>query len=269
MSAVMLFLLIAVAETGDSPPLGTEVEILAEAETAFRTGIDAGSDPVSLQHFKKAAQLYTDLETRGSRNADLYRNLGNARFLYGDLPGAILAYRLGLELDPGDPVLQENLNIAREQVAYPEAGVFARPPVEHWPPWLPRPSVTVLFMALFALYTLALYGWLRWRITQHDSLLGIAVTASLLAVAVAGLTFFEARRQAERDQHRLVVIAENDLMLRRGDAADYPANYPTPLNRGVEARLLFDGGNWLQIQLTGGEVGWVPRASTVVESPAS
>jgi hypothetical protein len=36
-------------------------------------------------------------------------------------------------------------------------------------------------------------------------------------------------------------------------------------NRGVEARLLFARGDWLQIELAGGEVGWVPRRLVLVD----
>jgi hypothetical protein len=51
------------------------------------------------------------------------------------------------------------------------------------------------------------------------------------------------------------------VVLRRGNGRSYPPRYPTPLNRGVEARRLFERGDWLQIELSGGEVGWVERAA--------
>src|SRR5262249_34338620 len=55
------------------------------------------------------------------------------------------------------------------------------------------------------------------------------------------------------------------VRLRRGGGATSPPRYDTPLNRGVEARLLFARGDWLQVELAGGEVGWVPRRSVLIE----
>jgi hypothetical protein len=57
----------------------------------------------------------------------------------------------------------------------------------------------------------------------------------------------------------LVVILDDGVLLRKGDGLAYPPRYDTPLNRGAEARLLFERGGWLQVELAGGEVGWVPR----------
>jgi len=49
------------------------------------------------------------------------------------------------------------------------------------------------------------------------------------------------------------------FLLRTGNGLSYPPRYETPLNQGVEARLLHARGAWLQIELSGGEVGWGPR----------
>jgi hypothetical protein len=65
----------------------------------------------------------------------------------------------------------------------------------------------------------------------------------------------------------VVVLSEDNVLLRRGNGLSYPARYDTPLPRGAEARLLFVRGNWLQIELAGGEVGWVPARYTVREEP--
>ena len=46
---------------------------------------------------------------------------------------------------------------------------------------------------------------------------------------------------------------------------NYPPRSETPLNRGVEARLLFVRGDWLQIELSGGEIGWVPSEYALVD----
>jgi hypothetical protein len=47
------------------------------------------------------------------------------------------------------------------------------------------------------------------------------------------------------------------VLLRKGDGAAYPPRYETALNKGVEARRLYERRDWSQIELSGGEIGWV------------
>jgi uncharacterized protein YgiM (DUF1202 family) len=68
-------------------------------------------------------------------------------------------------------------------------------------------------------------------------------------------------------RHPVVVIAEDKTYLHKGNNALYPRSYETPLNRGVEARLLEVRGSWLQIELAGGQIGWVPRENALLDIP--
>src|SRR5439155_1704350 len=74
---------------------------------------------------------------RGAHNPILYRNLGHAHLLAGELPEAILAYRRGLRLDPANGDLQNGLAAAHSQVLYAPDG-FGRPPADSGLPGLPR-----------------------------------------------------------------------------------------------------------------------------------
>jgi hypothetical protein len=62
-----------------------------------------------------------------------------------------------------------------------------------------------------------------------------------------------------------VVIARDGVLLRRGSSRAFPPRYETRLKAGMEGRLLFERGGWLQVELSGGEVGWVPRSAVVVD----
>jgi uncharacterized protein YgiM (DUF1202 family) len=65
------------------------------------------------------------------------------------------------------------------------------------------------------------------------------------------------------------VVAQDNVLLRTGNGLSYPARYDTPLNRGVEARLLLRRDDWLKVELGGGETGWLPRSSVLVDEPES
>lgn len=234
----------------------SDAEVLARAEAAFRAGVELRADSARAKpHFQQAVRELETLQARGVANPAFFLQLGNARLLSDDLAGAVLAYHQGLTLAPTDRDLRAALDHARTQVAYP-AGGFARPPEDHLPPWLPRPGPTPFLLLVVGAFTLACIALTRGRMlaSRRWLLLGLLT----LVLSVCGGVVIYLREQAARSERALVVIAVEDVLLRRGDGLSFPPRYPTPLPRGTEARLRRERGDWLQIELTGGEIGWVP-----------
>jgi hypothetical protein len=89
-----------------------------------------------------------------------------------------------------------------------------------------------------------------------------AVGAALLLGAVLAAWELYLAREL---RHPLVVVAEDGILVRQGNGLSYPPRAATPVNRGVEGRLLFARGAWLKIELPGGEIGWVPRQVALIE----
>lgn len=188
-----------------------------------------------------------------------YRWLGHTRLLTEDIPGAIVAYRRGLELDPSDDKLHRALNYARDQVAY--LSPDHRPAENLWPYWLSIRRFPWLTFAAYSLGWLALTRWwmIRWRGWLIAAALGFAITA----VPAIG-TAIEWRDRA-RDEVTPVVVLKSDTVLRSGNGADYAPRFDAPLPRGQEMQRIFDKGGWFQVELPNGVVGWVPRESCVLE----
>jgi hypothetical protein len=240
---------------GGTPSLSEEA-LAARAEAEFDEGVRLRQTSREARgHFRAAALAFEELRQRGVHNPLLYRNLGNAWFLAGDLARAIRAYREGLWLAPADRVLRERLKQAREQVVYPSGTSLGQPPEEVRPDWLPRlpPGWAAGLAAL--VYVL---GWVfvtRWGMVRRGGLLILGSGLLILAGGLAGWEWYE----QEDPPDRLVVVKVDGVLLRKGNGLSYPPRYETPVNRGVEARLLFERDGWLQIELAGGEVGWIPR----------
>jgi len=248
-------------------PDATNQEILKRAEAAFQMGMDARGTSKESRYFQQAAEYYEALRQRGVSNAALFWNQGNANSLTGNWPQAILAYRRGLRWDPNNFQMRANLAYARDQVVYSSNDNFARPPESLWPPWAPRMSSHVAFWLTLIFYALAqLCLAMRWRI-QEDRWswtlwLGLA-GAALFAIVYVG----QARAERAEAEHPVVVIAADQTYLQKGNHSLYPPAYETPLNSGVEARLIQIRDNWLQIELAGGQVGWVARPNALVDLP--
>jgi hypothetical protein len=259
--AALLLILLPAIDADD-----TDLELAGRAETAFQDGVKLrNKGEPSGTPFLAAAGCYEELRRRGIDNSQLEQNLGNAYFLADDLPHAILAYRRGLRLAPLDPTLRRCLAEAREQVIFPENTAFGRPPAFQGrfvlPTWL---NHTILggAVVLYGVGCAALTRWLMaWRLRY---LLG-SVAALLTAGLLTFLLIQAARRVGADDAHPLVVIAEDGVLLRKGDNLAFQPRYDTPVNRGVEARLLFERDGWLQVELATGEVGWVPSEYALVD----
>jgi hypothetical protein len=246
-----------------------ETDLLQRAEAAIRDGEARRDNPQQARlSFLEAALLFETLHKQGIQNADLFRNEGNAYLLAGDLPRAILAYRRGLRYAPGERVLQANLHYAREQVDYPSGDGFGRPPIDHWPPWSPRLSLGALLALALVAYTASLVALTRWVLTRRGVLLVISIGLIALAIAPLVAVIYEAWQLRRERANPVVLIAANHVQLRNGDGLAYSARYDgKTLNRGVEARLLNERGDWLQIELAGGEMGWVRRVDVLSEPP--
>lgn len=245
--------------------------IVQEAEAAFRNESEGRIWQFGLRperrypgdHFGYAAHYYDQLRGAGFGNAALYQNQANAYLLHGSLPEAILAYRRGLRHDPSHRRLQENLEYARSQVAYPTPET--RPPSPAWPPWLSFPSPDfVLLLALLA-YALACVSLARWLMIRR----GLLRTLLLGGLASAlGLIAWLLLQQHWADPERpLVVVAAKEAAFRLGNGSNYFSYHPEVpyLPRGLEARRLHQRGDWLQLELASGHVGWIHRRDAIVD----
>lgn len=262
MPGVGLMLLLVVGVSGP-----TDADLLAQAEASFRAAVERRDDHTKAEpHLRAAIRDLEALQRHGVSNPRLTLQLGNARLLADDLGGAILAYHQGLALSPNDRDLRAALDFARSRVAYP-AGTFARPPTDDLPPWLPRPGPGTLLLIAVGAFALGCVGLTRWRMLASGRWLSVGVVA--LLIALAGTVLLVMQQRAAALEKPLVVVAADDVLLRRGDGLSFPPRYATPLPRGTEARLRRERGDWLQVELSGGEIGWVPRELTRTDAPAS
>jgi hypothetical protein len=262
--AILTLLLFA----AEAPEL-TDAQLAERAETAFQEGRGLRDNGDSGKtEFQTAAALYEQMRQRGVANPALVRNLGHAYVLADDLPNAILTLRRGVRLWPYDGDLQRNLVEARALVAYPPDNPLGRPPVEKRLPWPPY-AVTILLFAAVVFYCGMCVSITRWLMTRRGWLLIVAaiclLAASLPTSLLTSLLLDADRRHHADTERTLVVIKDDGVLLRKGDSLKYPSRYDTPLNRGVEARLVHERDDWVQIELVGGEIGWVPRHFVLID----
>src|SRR6478735_9024230 len=84
---------------------------LGADESAFATANKAYSE----NRFQDAADGYQNLLRSGHWNANLFYDLGNARYRLGDFGQAILNYERALAVEPRHPEADANLRLARDE----------------------------------------------------------------------------------------------------------------------------------------------------------
>lgn len=231
--------------------------LLAEAESAFAAGharLTRGES--GRAEFLRAAAVLERLEQQGVSNEILQRNRGTSYLLAGDLPRAILHYRLGRRARPDDAALAACLAAARAQVVHADAAPREPPDAGHR--WLDPRTTSGGAAGLYILGWALLTGWL---IRGRTAMLLGGVAALLASGALAALLVVVG---PPGSWPPLVVIAGDRVALRMGDGESYPPWSEVRLNRGHEALLRHRRGDWLQIELPDGAVGWVHRRDAAV-----
>lgn len=245
----------------------TTDELLAEARAAFEAGVEHKDRLLQARKdFSEATDRYLDLHQRGVRNAALYRCLGDAALLADRWPEAIWAYHNGLARDPNDRRLREHLELARSKVLLPAAGQGRLPP-DAWPLWLHRPTLGELLAGVGLFHALTWLAIGFHFVFPHRRLVALATLCAVLTLGLAGAAAWVwDRSEAERIHPR--IILRDSTPFYRGNGPSYEQHKGIPLlPRGIEAHQLHRRGEWLQIQLSTGEIGWLPASQVLIVEP--
>ncbi len=244
------------AESADLNPDALRTR-LARANQAFQQALDTTETERAQGYYQQAIDAYTELLDAGVRNAKLYYNLGNAHILRNDFGRAILNYRRGLQLEPGNPRLQANLRYARSQrldqiETSVQQAFMSR--LFFWQDDLTLQTQVIIAVALF---WLAWAGALAHRLWRHSTWLWLAGGAAFATLLFATSAWM-IHTQNTATQHGVIVAEEAPV--RKGNGASYALQFPRPLHSGAEFTVIERRGSWLHIQLENGANGWIRQA---------
>jgi hypothetical protein len=231
----------------------------------YRTGLESQMDSaVAIPHFVQAASAFDELCNRGIDNPTLSATRARAHLLAGELGHAIAAYRQGLVVSPDNSTLETELEYAREQVAYPAGSDLA----EQAKPrdgsgFLRAVSIRSVGLWLVGLYTggclMLARSWMR----RNSGWARLGATMLFFALLLGGLATYSEIRRSDEERKAGVVIGEQGTPLYAGNGEHY-AQRIDRLPPGIEARILTTRGEWYQVQLAGGVIGWVPANRGIV-----
>ena len=227
-------------------PLCAQESTLKEAEEAY-----------AKEDYTQAIELYESVLKTYGESAMVYYNLGNAYYKAGTVAPAILNYERALLLNPGDSDTRFNLQVARQKT------VDKIEPIGEF--FLTRWIGTVedVYSA---------DGWAKWGVASFVLFIGCLVLfffskwIRLKKIGFfAGICFLLISLVAN-----LFADSQQDKLLHRADAIVFASTVTvksSPDASGTDLFILHEGtkvtikstlGEWSEIQLEDGNVGWMP-----------
>ena len=208
-------------------------------------------------NFEESFELFEKLIASGYSSYKLYYNAGNAAFKTGNIPAAILNFEKALLLKPFNEDAKYNLEIAK---------TFTVDKIETIP--------EVFFIRWFKMISLLVHT----NTWSSLSIVCFALTLILLAVFL-----FSARYKLKKSSFILAVtlfvislvsislaLTNKSLTLNNNDAIVFEpvvTGTSSPGSGGNELFIIHEGtkvevkdrlGEWFEIKLSDGTVGWIP-----------
>jgi tetratricopeptide (TPR) repeat protein len=235
--------------------------LAAGQDDSLREAFRRGNALYQAGRFDSALAVYGRMPDRGYENGPLYYNMGNCAYKLGRTGAAVLYYEKARRFMPSDEDLRVNLLLANLGVV---DKVEARP--EFLPLRLFRAAVRALpvsawFWLTAGFFGLAVAGAVVFLLSRNRL---AAVTGYRGAVlfgvlfAVAGLLWL-GRIQTDRSTVEAVILATKVDVMSAPGGQDSVESFS--LHEGTKVRLDRESGEWVEIVLADGKVGWVPKSS--------
>ncbi len=210
--------------------------------------------------FKKAAQLYEQIQKNGYESPALYYDLGNAYFKINNLPAAILNYERARRLAPNDEDIRYNLRLANLRIVDKIDPIPQFFLIEWWRAilnWFSASSWATTGLICFwaAALMAGLLSVSRSIIVQRMALFIVLVV--LLLGSFSMLSAYQRAKAEQNDQSGIVFAPSVSVK----SAPDAQSTDLFVLHEGVKVDFLDSVGEWRKIRLADGKIGWLPQES--------
>jgi tetratricopeptide (TPR) repeat protein len=208
--------------------------------------------------FAAAIEAYEAVLSAGYEGVDLYYNLGNAYFKAGDLGPSILMWERARELAPADTDVQANLELARSLTAdavQPLPRFWLLSAMAWWVRLVPRGPLIALVAAGWLLLTGGLVARILARADRGRGLGSWVAVGGAAIVLVFGTNL--AVRELGVGAAERAVILEAAVPVRSAPSDDDDLTL-FEVHEGTLVRIDQRAGDWAEVVLEDGKVGWVP-----------
>ena len=238
-------------------PAGPELQI--EFEQALRDFDEAhqvqNSRPDrARQLFRASEQRFSSIAAAGVVNGYLHFNIGNCHLQAGDVGRAILHYRRAQSLIPRDPLLADNLAVARSRCLTPIEPTRRSEFFKSVFFWHHQSASATRFQVGLVMY-IAVWVLLSARCFIRRRWITVSVVVCAIVAGACG-TSVAAQRWSDRNSPEALVTAM-DVVVYKGPGTGYQRQFEQPLQPGVECTVRERRGTWWNIELLDDNAGWI------------
>lgn len=242
--------------------------LLATGEVlSAQTSSEEASKAYREQDYKKSIELYEQIISQGLKenreSADIYYNLGNAYFRDGQLGESILNYERALLLDPGDSDIRHNLRFARtrtEDRIETAGSLFLTNWISGVQNMFSSNQWAKTGIVLFIIFLVCVGVFLFLRIMWAKKTAFYAGIVIFLLMIVANIFAFNQKK---------LLINRNTAIVMTGAVSvkaspDANSNELFQLHEGTKVKIRSTDGNWYEVEIANGSVGWTPKENVEV-----
>ena len=218
--------------------------------------LNIANDLYANNKFDEATQKYEAIIASGYEASEVYFNLANAYFKQGALAKSILNYERAQLLDPRDEDVAFNLSMAQQQVV-DKIEVIDQFFLNKWTTQLQLKFGSDTWAIISMLAFAALIGMaFLFVFTRTSSLKKIAFFMGITLVVTTGVSMNMAYAQKERliERHGAIVLSGSVTVKGSPDSSGTELFI---LHEGSKVTITDKVGDWLEIKLLDGNIGWI------------
>ncbi len=211
-------------------------------------------------NYLDAIKVYELVIRENGYSAEVNFNLGNCYYKTGNMGKCILNYERALQLDPGDGDIKYNLDLAnlriRDKIGVVDELILAI----WWRNIMDLFTTNTWAVISVLLMWLSLTGLAAFRLSNKMNLqkAGFFSFAICLLLMLFTLIITFSSDQYNRT-HQYAIIMDPSAIL-KSEPNESSTNLSL-LHEGLKIQLLQEEGDWVEIKMSDGYVGWLSRTS--------
>ena len=216
-----------------------------QANTAYNSG-----------NYDSAIVVYEKILDAGMESVPVYYNMGNAYYKLREFPMAIYCYEKALKIDPSDEEVQANLAIANAAIV-DKLEPMPQSFIVRW--WhslrslLSGDAWAWCSIAAFALLLLMLFLFLRARKVGLRKLGFFMGVIFLIVFALSVVFAVQLKQIADTQDH--AIIMTSTVTVKSSPSINSVDLFV--LHEGTKISVMDTQGDWAQIRIADGSVGWL------------
>jgi tetratricopeptide (TPR) repeat protein len=222
--------------------------------------LQRGIEEYQASSWEKALDNFLLAKNAGVRNPDLFYNIGNAYFMSGDIPMAIVYYKRALRLNsahlPSKKNLEFVLSMTRDAQSLPEDHLldsFIEKAFYHFS----INSLMVISLIIFA--TIIIIIHIQWRFVAMDRTVWRFINFILLFFLLGTVGITASRIYVAHIEEG--VITENYVNVFSGPSENFTRLFT--IHSGTVLKIQNQQAEWTQMTTLTGYSGWVKTQSFV------